>query len=561
MDDKYNLGALSAKKKRELLEALQAREIARCGESFEYFLFKYVRTKDEKSPLNPVKRVPEKAYLRYLAKEFQHGPDVQYVAKSRQLMVSWLLCAYSVWKALFQPHALVCFQSKKLEDAARMVFDTTPNVARCSFIVSNLPEWLQICVEQSGEERRTVRLPSDAKMFSYGSIKLPNGSIIEALAQGPAQVEGKVPSLYIGDEASLQDEWRQAQAAVIPCISNGGKALTVGTMRMPSAYGEEIAPCDEVDPDTEMRGIAKFRSKDGVAGVRVHYSADPDKDPATPKGAEWFAEELRRMPGGYEGSDWQQHMEICPQAVTGDRVLPMWFKIADRVVIDDIPYQQAAVWKLSAGFDFGLRNKTEFLIFANDFDGTRYLVSEVSVVGKDVDGINGIALMMKANPYFERVNGRIHADPSLWNKDQNLRGGLTCRAQLFADLGVHLVPARTKGRDADDVLLNRILGHYWAGSEDMDTFEPKMFICRSCTGVTSTLPKLMYAEWKAEHTDKKEQIQSKNADAWDAWKYDEVARPQQAVMGPREAPPCSFEWYRRKHLDAMRLGRMERNLG
>jgi hypothetical protein len=540
-----NLEGLSPKQKKELLEALRAREIVRCKESFEYFLFKYVRTKDEKSPLSPVKPVPEKAYLRFLAKEFQHGPDVQYVAKSRQLMVSWLLCAYSVWKAMFQPHALVCFQSKKLEDAARMVFDTTPNVARCSFIMANLPPWLKICLQQEGDEQKPVPFPADNKMFSYGSIKLPNGSIVEALAQGPAQVEGKVPSLYIGDEASLQDEWRQAQAAVIPCISNGGKALTVGTMRMPSAYGEEIAPADEVDADSEFRGVARFRSKDGVAGIRVHYSADPAKDPATSEGAAWFAEEISRMPGGYEGTDWQQHMEICPQAVTGDRVLPMWFKIADRVVIDDIPIEHANLWRLDAGFDFGLRNRTEFIVFATDFEGVRYVLSEVSVVGNTVDGINGIAVLMKANPYFQRVNGRIHADPSLWNKEQNTKAGLVSRAQLFADLGVRLVPARVRGREADDVLLNRLLGPYWGGHDDMDTFEPRLFICRSCTGVTSTLPKLMYAEWRAEHTDKKEQIQSKNADAWDAMKYAEVARPSSAVLPRTQEPPMSFEWYRK----------------
>lgn len=532
-------------RKKELLRALRAREIVRCAESYEYFLFKYVLTKDEKSPLDPVKRVPEKEYLRYLAREFQHGPDVQYVAKSRQLMVSWLLCAQAVWKILFQPHALVCFQSKKLEDAARMIFDTTPNVARCSFIISNLPDWLRICISVRDGERVPIPVGPDQKIYSYGSIKLPNGSICEALAQGPAQVEGRVPTLYIGDEASLQDEWRAAQSAVIPCISNGGKAITVGTMRMPSAYGEEIAPCDEVEPDDEMRGVARFRSKDGMAGIRVHYSADPAKDPATPEGKEWFAQEIAKMPGGYEGSEWQQHMEINPQAATGERVLPMWYKIESRVVIDDIPIEQGGLWKLDSGLDFGVRNPTVWGVLANDYDGNRYLLHELSLPAGEVGGIAGIAERMKANPYFSRVNGRIHADPSLWNKDQNSKGGLTCRAQIFADLGVHLVPARTRGRDADDVLLNRLLGYYWAGHEDMDTFQPHFFICRSCAGAIRTLPKLMFGEWKQEYTEKKEQILSKYADSWDMLKYAEVAKPHSAVLPHAGPPRMSFDWFLR----------------
>jgi hypothetical protein len=346
---------------------------------------------------------------------------------------------------------------------------------------------------------------------------------------------------------------------VIPCISNGGKAITVGTMRMPSAYGEEIATAEECDPDAEIRGVARFKSRDGVPCYRIHYSADPAKDPGTPEGAAWFAEETSRMPGGYDGTDWQQHMEICPLAVTGDRVLPMWFKIADRVVIDDIPPEQGGLWKLDAGFDFGIRNFTEFTVFANDYDGNRYALTELSVVGGDVGGIVGVAELMKRNPYFTRVNGRIHADPSLWNRDQNLKGGLTSRAQIFADMGVHLVPAKTKGREADDILLNRLLGYYWAGHEDMDTFVPRFFICRSCEGAIRTLPKLMYAEWKMQHTDKKEEIQSKNADFWDCMKYAEVAKPGVAVLAANSPPPMSFEWLRRLALKESNAGKHARS--
>ena len=539
---------LSLEEKLKLVSVLEQRELARCEASFPYYWKNHVRTKDEKDPEFPVKRVPQdKPYLDFLAEEFQNGEDVQYIAKSRQLMISWLLCARITWQLQFRPHSLACFQSKKLEDAARMIFDTTPNVARCSFILANLDDYMKVCLTIKDGERVYVPFGPDTKIFSYGSIKFPNGAIAEALAQGPAQVEGKVPSLYAADEASLQDEWRAAQAAAVPALAKGGRGITVGTMRLPSAYGDEIAPCDEVDPDAVMRGIARFRSASGVSGIRVHYSADPEKDPATEVGRAWFAEETSKMPGGFEGSEWQQHMEISPLAVTGDRVLPFWYKIEPRVVLEaDIPPEQGLIWKLDAGLDWGVRNPTVWLVFGNDFEGNRYVLSELATPAGDVGGIVGIVRMMKASPYFSRVNGRIQADPSLWNSDQNTQKGVVSRAQLFAEEGVHLVSARLKGREADDILLARLLGAYWAGHEEMETFQPRLFINPSCTYLVRTLPKLMFAEYLVQHTDKKEQIQSKHADAWDAMKYCEVARPTSAVMPRQGPPPLSFDWFMRQ---------------
>ena len=127
------------KRERDFLAALEAREIADCGESFEYFVFRWCKTFDPHDKLNPVKNFPDKQYLRYLAREFQHGPDIQYIAKSRQLMVSWLLAARTVWEILYHPHAWAVFQSRKLEDAAEMIYDTVPSKARASFIMAHLP--------------------------------------------------------------------------------------------------------------------------------------------------------------------------------------------------------------------------------------------------------------------------------------------------------------------------------------------------------------------------------------------------------------------------------------
>ena len=55
--------ATSSKDRRakEILATLEAREIADCGESFEYFVFKWAKTFDPHDKVNPVKHFPDKA--------------------------------------------------------------------------------------------------------------------------------------------------------------------------------------------------------------------------------------------------------------------------------------------------------------------------------------------------------------------------------------------------------------------------------------------------------------------------------------------------------------------
>lgn len=529
---------------KELLATLEAREIADCGESFEYFVFKWAKTFDPHDKVNPVKNFPDKEYLRLLAREFQHGPEILYIAKSRQLMVSWLLAARTVWEILYHPHAWAVFQSKKQEDAAEMIYDTVPSKARASFIMAHLPDWMQVCICVEGEKRVTKPFSLDQKTFSYGSIILPNGSRAEALAQGPSQIEGKVPSFLCSDESSLQDEWKASWAAAMPCIAGGGRAIAVATMRLPSAYGEEIAPCDDVDPDGLLRGVAKFVTKRGGDGIRIHYSADPDKDPLTDEGAAWFAGEVAKQEGGFDGADWQQHMEINPQSLAGTRAIPYWDKIAPQVIIPDIPYELASLWTLDSGLDYGARNKTVWQVFANDYEGNRYMVYEIAVPANEVGGIYGFAAMMKQSPFLTRVNGRICADPTIWNKDQNVHGGLVSKAQIFAQAGVRLVPAKTNGQEADEVLLNRLHGAYWAGYDEPD-FVPRLFICQGCKETAAGFPKLLYQDHKGVTFDQnslKEKLVDRRNDWWDAMKYAEVSAPGPTRLAEPKDKPFTFDW-------------------
>jgi len=546
---------LTKRDQQKLLAAMQAQEIARCKESFSYFLFKYVKTTDPHTPLTPVKPFPKKKYLVYLAEDLQHGPDIEFIAKSRQLMVSWILCAFTVWRMQFYAHSHCYFQSKKQEDAAEMIYDTVPQKARMSFIMVNLPTFLQVCLLMAPDgSEKPVTYPLDQRTFTYGSILLPNGSFAEALAQGAAQIEGKVPAWLVSDEASLQEEWRASYAAAKPCLAGGGRMRVVATMRLPSDYGHEISTAAEVDPDGEMRGVAKFKSVSGLPALRIHYSADPDKDPATETGRRWFAKETSEQLGGFDSVEWQQHYEINPLSVSGQKCIPYWNQIKDRVVIDDLPIEQVALWKLGAGADYGTRNPTVLILFAIDYHGNSYAVDEIACPAGEVHkmpgitkgGVAGISQLWKQNPLFDRVNGQIQMDPTTDKKDQNDAGGLTSVMQLFGLNGVYLQPAKARGTEADDLTLNR-LHEWWAGYEAED-WSPQFFICRRCTGLISILAKAEYADWSPnaqQSNDLKPKMRATvGIDPFDCLKHWVVSLPQ----GPgrvKAAPPMgSFPYLR-----------------
>lgn len=512
-----------------LLAAAWEAELRKAKESLAYYAFNLVSTKDEHDRLHPVKRLPYKRYLDVLFDKWQHGESIQFVAKSRQLMVSWALCIYATWTARFAPHQLVLFQSKKSEDAQKMVFQKYANQARCSFIEQNLPRYARVCWDGEGW------LPIDIdKVGIEGNLIYPSGSRIEAIPQGPTQIEGRVPSLFLNDEATLQDEWLAGHQAALPCLMGTkedecGKGVTVATMRLPSRYGDEISNACEVDPDGICKGVAEFRSAEsGTYALRVHYSADPEKDPDTDEGLKWLTRTAATYAGGTASVAWQQHYEINPLVRDGELCLPMFTQIQDRVIIPPIKLESQVGWSYDSGFDWGARNNTVWHIYGNSPNGNRYEVHEFSRPANQVGGIFGVCEEMKAHPLFDRVNGRIQADPSIWNKDQNdERGGLRSKAQIFAANGVYLVRAKQKGQDADDVALERLSGYYWLGWEE-DDFDPRFFIFNTCRNTIRYWPQLHYEENpEASRSEKslREKMHDLHVDEWDAFKYAEAARP------------------------------------
>lgn len=208
--------AMAPRDRKAALDALRLEALKRCQAKGLFFL-QFVRTRDEADPDQAVKPFPTHyEYIRALWTEFDsHQKSI--IAKSRQMMVSWIVCAYAVWWARHKPHQHVLVQTQKYEDAIKLVSmagggkDAT-FLGRCQFIERNLPAWLKVTTRE-GE----------------GKISYENGSLIEAVAGGADQIRGKVASLVILDEFAYIEEARGVWTTLAPLVQKGMKLIIVST--------------------------------------------------------------------------------------------------------------------------------------------------------------------------------------------------------------------------------------------------------------------------------------------------------------------------------------------
>lgn len=177
------------------------------------FWLRFVKTRDEADGEETVKPFPlHLGYVKELWAILDRDSKIV-IAKSRQMLVSWILAAFAVHRARYRPHQAIYWQTKKEEDAIAMVCMPEGGVmGRCQFIEANLPPWMKVKYK-----------PSE------GRLQYPNGSIIQSLAGGADKIRGKTASLIIEDEMAYQDDQPGVYTAVMPLVQKGAKIVFVST--------------------------------------------------------------------------------------------------------------------------------------------------------------------------------------------------------------------------------------------------------------------------------------------------------------------------------------------
>jgi hypothetical protein len=186
---------------KSLKEQIKA-EYKRCLMEPIYFMKKYVKIQHPMRGTIPFDLYPfqETALLDII------NNNKSIILKSRQMGISTLVAAYSIWLMTFHTDKNILCLSITQETAKEIV-------TRVRFANDNLPVWLRVkCTEDN-------RL----------SLKLNNGSSIKAVSSASTSGRSQALSLLIVDEAAhidgIDDIWISAQ----PTLSTGGKAIVLST--------------------------------------------------------------------------------------------------------------------------------------------------------------------------------------------------------------------------------------------------------------------------------------------------------------------------------------------
>lgn len=504
----------------------------------------YVRTKDEHDHENPIKPLDWEKY-QYAQVVFLHWLALgsMYVPKSRQVRMSWLAVIFAAWFVRTAPHRLVMFQSLKEEDANKMVSlgAKDPVGGRLSFIEHHLPWWLQDPNIISGRGNMVGELVYTPEMEGEGGVKVHwHGSRVLAVPQGANQIRGKVPSLYMADEAGLWDDFRECWSSAGMAVQSGGAGSRSKMFALSSVYaggqfnesildgaggdGEgvginyggipEMSRIINMLPGKRLpRGMRSFVTGSGMPVLEVHYSVDPDKRPDTPVGKHWIDTASKRYIGGTASPDWLREMEIDYEASGGSLVFPQIMDPKCKVwhpalTLKDIKRMKL---RLVGGYDYGSVNPAAFIVWGIAPDGKRYAVWEMY---EPVVNYVEHAQKIRACPYVASgMIEKIVCDPQMMAKDQQTESGKKSMLELFRQEGVFFHP----GRKGADTVLVQLLRYWWRDIDD-----PEAFICENCWNLKREMQRLKWKEYSgavAKRRNLPEEIEDKNNHAFDASAY------------------------------------------
>lgn len=192
----------SKQNNQQTLKDIIKSEYARCAADPVYFMIKYVKIQH---PIRGTISFALYPFQEQTLKDF-HQFDFNIVLKSRQMGISTLVSAYSLWLMLFHTDKNILVISKTQEVAKEIV-------SKVRFANDNLPSWLKV---QSLDNNKL-------------SLKLKNGSRILAVSSASDAGRSFALSLLIIDEAAFIDKIDEIWTAAYPTLSTGGRAIVLST--------------------------------------------------------------------------------------------------------------------------------------------------------------------------------------------------------------------------------------------------------------------------------------------------------------------------------------------
>ena len=219
---------------REIIKA----EYKKCIEDPIYFMKKYVKIQ------HPVRGTVSFELYPFQENTLRDFVDnsLNIVLKSRQMGISTLTAAYSLWLMTFHSDKNILCISITQETAKEIV-------TKVRFANDNLPAWLKVpCVEDN-------RL----------SLRLKNGSQIKAVSSAGTAGRSAALSLLIIDEAAFIDGIEEIWLSAQYTLSTGGRAIVLST---PNGVGNFF----------HKTWVEAEEGKNNFKTIRLPWHLHPERD-------------------------------------------------------------------------------------------------------------------------------------------------------------------------------------------------------------------------------------------------------------------------------------------
>ena len=249
----------------------QIAEIVKCGKDPVYFINKYLKIEHPTRGLLPFDTYP---FQDRCINDFnEHRFNI--ILKSRQLGISTITAAYSIWLALFYKQKNILVIATKMAVAQNFV-------KKVKVAIQNLPPWLILSKMVANNKQQVV---------------FENGSSIKAIPTSEDAGRSEALSLLIIDEAAFIRNFDEIWTGLYPTLSTGGRAVILST---PNGVGGQYY-------DLWMGAEQKTNE---FNAIKLSWDVHPERDMT------WFENETKNM------SEKQIAQELlCDFAASGETFL------------------------------------------------------------------------------------------------------------------------------------------------------------------------------------------------------------------------------------------------
>lgn len=442
------------------------------------------------------------------------------ILKARQLGLTWLALAYSLWRMLFNVGQQVNALSKREEPDAKEL------IRRMEFMLRHLPSWLV-------QERKHREIGWGGPVWSTSALKVTihhkndESSVFQSLTAARDSGRSFTANVVILDEWAFQQWAWEIYSAAYPSINrpSGGQVIGISTAARGTLF-EHIW-------ETAERGQNNFKP------IFLPWWADPRRD------EEWYENTKRDLPNH------QAEYPATPQEAFSASEGHAFPEFNQEVHICE-PFSIPDHWPRWRSNDPGYTDPFVWYWFAVSEDGQVYCYREYSREDYEPRVVySEQAAMVVTKSVVEDGSGMPEPEDIMFTvtgRDAFTKHPETgkCIADYYMDGGIGGLMEPPRDVRTDRVFRRAVVHEYMKPYlDDNDKSNPhvtaKLQIFSTCNRLIETLPRLLVDKWDPE------KVQKSAKDHWfDALGYGLVAWHINEATPPREENKSPIKKHKEK---------------